>query len=469
MRGCVAGFLLLCALEGITQNKQLLYNLEDIPQTLLSNPGSVISFDKHLGIPLLSGISVEIGSSGVSAYDIFREDIGINDAIDKVINELTEKDYFTINQQLEILSFGWKEKFSEIYFSGGLYQETDAILYFPNDIVTLAYRGNADFIDVPFELEDLVFTAEALTVYHFGVNKKINDKWQIGARAKVYMSIANVNSIDNGGDFTTVTTPDGPNFYTHRLRNASLGINSSGLAASFDGNQETQSGGFVGSALWSGNKGIGADLGFTYFINDQWTVTGSLIDIGFIRHRKDILSSRATANFETNGIELEFPAILEGEETTEYWQILQDEFESQVTLNDSIRDPYTTTRPLKVNASLQYAYGKNFDGDACNCRGSKNAFLRNKLGIHLYSIKRPRGFQTALTAYYDKIWNSFLRTRLTYTIDRRSNTNVGLLISTQINKFNLYLATDNLVNFSDLSKARGASLQLGMQLTFDSK
>lgn len=469
MRSFFLVFFILCCLAATAQNRQLLYNVEDLPQTLLSNPGSVIRFDKHIGIPLLSGVSFEVGSSGVSAYDIFRTDVEINDAIDTGINELTEEDYFTINQQLEIFSFGWKSRYSGIYFSGGLYQETDAILYFPSDLVTLAYRGNADFIDVPFRFSDLAFTAEALTVYHFGVNKKINDKWQLGARAKVYMSIANVNSTNNRGDFITTTTPDGPNFYTHRLRDVSLGVNSSGLAAVFDDEQEAQAGDFVRSALWSGNKGVGVDLGFTYFINDQWTATGSLVDIGFVRHKNNILSSSATGNFETNGIELEFPAILEGQETTDYWQILQDEFEDQVVLNDSLREAYTTTRPLKINASLQYAYGEDRGGEDCNCRGSKNKFLRNKVGVHLYSIKRPRGFQTALTAYYDKKWNSFLRTRLTYTVDQRSATNIGLLLSTQINKFNLYLATDNLIGFSDLSKTRAASLQLGMQLVFDSQ
>lgn len=451
------------------QNKQLLYNVEDLPQTLMSNPGSVISFNKHIGIPLLSGFSLEAGSSGVSAYDIFGEDGDINIAISNAINELTEKDYFTVNQQLEVLSFGWQSQRSQVYYSGGLYQETDAIVYFPSDLATLAYRGNADFINVPFQFSDLSFTAEALTVYHFGANKRINDKWQVGVRAKIYMSIANVNSTNNRGDFRTNTTPDGPNFYTHRIRNASLQANTSGLSFLYDDEQEFQSSDIVSNAFWSANKGLGADLGFTYFINDNWTATGSLIDVGFINHKKNVRSYSAAANFETNGIELEFPALLQGETTTEYWQILQDEFEDDVVLNDSIRSSYVTTRPLKVNASLQYAFGEDRGGDDCNCRGSLSRFYKNKVGAHIYSIKRPQGFQTALTGYYDRTWSSFLRTRLSYTIDKRSVKNVGLLMSTNINKFNLYLAADNLLNFSDLSKARGASLQLGMQLVFDSK
>ena len=49
MREVVVLVLLLFSSYITAQNKQLLYNVEELPQTLLSNPGSVIDFDKHIG------------------------------------------------------------------------------------------------------------------------------------------------------------------------------------------------------------------------------------------------------------------------------------------------------------------------------------------------------------------------------------------------------------------------------------
>ena len=72
------------------QNKQVLYGLKEVPQSMLVNPGSIIDFDKHFGIPLLSHIHFNGGSSGVSVHDIFQDTGGdINERIRSKIFELT--------------------------------------------------------------------------------------------------------------------------------------------------------------------------------------------------------------------------------------------------------------------------------------------------------------------------------------------------------------------------------------------
>lgn len=468
MKNRLVLFFLFCTSYVFSQNRPQLYNVDALPQSLLSNPGTAVSFDKHIGVPLLSGLSFEAGSSGVSAYDIFRDDISINEAISNALFDLSSTDYFNTNVQVELLSFGWRSSKSDIYYSGGIYHEIDVFSYFPKDLATLAYNGNADYIDVPFEFSELAFTAEALSVYHFGINKKINDSWQLGVRAKMYMSVANVNSINNRGDFTTRTTPNGPNFYTHTLRNVSLVANTSGVASFYDDEIDTDVTELVSNAFLSKNYGFGLDIGFTHFINEQWSITGSVIDLGVISHKDDVRNFTASGNYETSGIELTFPALIEGDEFTDYWQDIEDEFKDSINTNDSLSNNYTSWRPVKFNTSVQYAFGEDRSG-TCNCRTSSSRKYVNKLGLHLNTIKRPRGLQTAITAYYDKDWTSGLLTRLTYTYDKRSATNLGFLVSTKINKFNLYLATDNLMQYTNVAKARGASLQLGMQLVFDNK
>lgn len=440
------------------QNKQLLYNVDDLPQTLMSNPGASISFDKHFGIPLFSGFSLEAGLSGVSVYDIFREDRDVNESIDQAITNLDSKDYFSINQQLEILSFGWKSRFSEVYFSGGLYQELDAIVYFPKNLLSLAYRGNVDFIDVPVFFSEVAATAEAVSVYHFGVNKEVNEKWQLGARGKIYMSIFNASSTNNSGSFTTLTTPDGPNFFNHSLRNVELQGNTSGFSSD----------NFLGRALISNNIGLGVDLGFTHFLDDHWTLTGSVIDLGFIAHTNDVRNYRAAGSTSVDGIEFEFPAILDGSQPTNYWQELEDEVLDQLDLNDQLSESYVTARPVKINGSVQYAFGEP-RSEVCDCLYKQTKSFTNRVGVQLYGIGRPQGLQTAITAFYDKKWGSFLRSKFTYTADRRSTKNIGMLLSAQIHNFNLYIAGDNLLEYSNITKARGVSAQLGIQLVFDTK
>ena len=46
-------FISLLGISGISQNKQILYGFEEIPQSLLLNPGAKVLQKRHYGIPFL--------------------------------------------------------------------------------------------------------------------------------------------------------------------------------------------------------------------------------------------------------------------------------------------------------------------------------------------------------------------------------------------------------------------------------
>ena len=67
---CIA----LLTISGLmAQNKQLLYDFNEVPQSLMLNPGAEIKHDVFVGIPLLSHLHLSAGSSGVSVYDLFAD------------------------------------------------------------------------------------------------------------------------------------------------------------------------------------------------------------------------------------------------------------------------------------------------------------------------------------------------------------------------------------------------------------
>ena len=56
------------------QNKQVLYGLKEVPQSMMLNPGSIINYDYHFGIPFFSGLSFNANISGITVADLFRDD-----------------------------------------------------------------------------------------------------------------------------------------------------------------------------------------------------------------------------------------------------------------------------------------------------------------------------------------------------------------------------------------------------------
>lgn len=444
------------------QNKQILYGFEEVPQSLMLNPGGKVPQKSHFGIPFLSQIHINGGASGVSTFDIFgKSSVDINTRIRNKIFEMTEKDFFTVTQQLEILNFGWRS-FKDIYFSGGFYQELDLISYFPRDLAILAWEGNRDYLGYEFDLGQVSATGDLMAVYHFGANKKINKKWTVGGRGKIYSSMISFKSTKNKGTFVTrLGDVDSPNTYEHIVTDIDISVQTSGIASL----EDTSVGKVLGRALFGGNLGLGIDFGATYEINDRWTASGSVLDVGVIFHTKDVEQYRATGDYTLNGIELIFPPLSAGESTIPYYDNLEDEIEREIPV-DTITSGYTQLRPVKVNAGVKYSFGKFVGGEECDCY-NKGLERIQSVGLQYYSIIRPKGPQMAATLFYYHKLFQFLSAKATYTLDPYSYYNVGLGIATDLGKLNFYVAFDNVLYYGNIAKAKSVSLQLGFNFVVD--
>src|SRR5690606_39818820 len=56
------------------QNKQLLYDFTEIPDALLINPGALTDYQWFAGVPVLSGVSLQVGSNAITVNDLFASD-----------------------------------------------------------------------------------------------------------------------------------------------------------------------------------------------------------------------------------------------------------------------------------------------------------------------------------------------------------------------------------------------------------
>lgn len=295
-------FIYIFSLMGwfaVSQNKQILYGFDEVPQALLLNPGGRILQKKHYGIPFLSHLHINGGSSGVTVYDIFKNgNDDINDRITKKIFEMSNTDFFTATQQMELIDFGWLSK-NKIYFSGGIYQEFDFVAYFPRDLAILAWEGNRDYLNYKFDLGEVSTLGDFMTVYHFGFNKKITENFTFGARLKLYSSMISYRSVNNSGTFVTrLGDENSENIYEHTIENANVKVQTSGYASlrELDGAAEVTKN-ILGKALFGGNIGVGVDLGFTYEINDRWSLSASALDVGAIFHAKDVENYHAHGSY----------------------------------------------------------------------------------------------------------------------------------------------------------------------------
>lgn len=454
--------ILVFSIACFSQNKQILYNFTSVPQSLLSNPGADVKYNWFVGIPLVSGFSLNAGSSGFSAYDLFANNgENFNDKLRKVVFSSSRNDLVATNAQLEIFSGGFKLRGSQenAYLSFGMYEELDVLAYMPKDYAILALDGNKNHLGKLFDLSDLNAKGELLSVLHVGYHREINHKLILGARAKIYSSVYNFSSINNSG---TIYTRAGTNSIYDQGITSDILVNSSGLVKyinnynNYKGDIKTD---IINKSLLGGNLGLGFDVGLTYYPQENIQFTASLIDIGFIKQTKEIESYSLKGTYDHIGLRPDFV----GSNSVKNFV---SEFLNAMPL-DTLHTKYTTWRSLKFNTSYQYSFG---DGrsSGCNC-GENEAKYTNSVGAQLYVMTTSRTPLMALTAYYRSQILESLEMKATYTIDSFTAKNLGLGLSTTIGKVNFYLLADNLLEYVDVSKANSLSFQLGLNIVFPDK
>ena len=122
--------ILFCNASVFAQNKELLYDFYEIPQSLMVNPGVKTSQKWHAGIPVISGLSFQGATSGVTVNDLFA-----NDGVDfttkvqeRLLDVMGNKDDFSSTSQIEGFNVGFRGRNRpDDYYSFGMYGEMDII------------------------------------------------------------------------------------------------------------------------------------------------------------------------------------------------------------------------------------------------------------------------------------------------------------------------------------------------------
>lgn len=462
----VLTILLVCiCMHG--QNKQLLYDFNEIPQSLMVNPGVEIDYKWYAGVPV-SNISFQAGSSGVDVDDIFA-----NDGLDftqkfseQVIYGMTIRDELSGTYQIELLNGGFRGRDEDNFYSFGIYNEGDAIGYWFRDLAILGFEGNADNLNRRFDLSHLKTRGEMVNAFHFGLNRRIDDELTIGVRAKIYSSIFDFNSTKNDGYF--VTTEGQNNLFANTLV-ADMEWRISGIPSIRDAEDEgTLASTILKRGFFGGNLGVGADFGFTYKLSDQTRFTASLLDLGLIYHSNDVKRYTLMGSATVEGVEIILPDAL-SDPNQDFWEDLIDEVEELIPFEENDKS-YVTFRPTKLNASIRHDWGEQIQSrENCDCginasssnRGVKYA---NSVGGHLYAINRPRGPQVALSAFYQRRIGNALAFKSTYTVDKFSFTNIGLGLNLQAGPVNFYVLADNLLGYQNLANSHYQSFQFGLNI-----
>lgn len=305
----VAGSLLL----GMTVHAQYLrtsYFMEGTSSRLELNPG-LQPMRGYFNIPVLGSFNVGTSSNVLGINDIVDvldsgEDIFLNDDL---YSRLKSDNRLNVNLKTDVLSFGWYAGKGFWNVNVGLRADVGASI--PQSMFEYLRRVN-NTEDINGSFSNMNFNLNAYAEIGLGYSRQITEKLSVGGRVKVLLGIARAEmAVDNfdiyvddaltNGDYTELNPYQ---TYGSATVNARVSTTMKGGGLSFD---ETtgQIDGFDidGSNLGIAGAGFGIDLGASYKVWDNLTVSAAVLDLGFIKWKEGETTVAAPANgsFEVTG------------------------------------------------------------------------------------------------------------------------------------------------------------------------
>lgn len=422
------------------QQNHTLYSMPYVAESNFLNPAIQSECKWFIGLPLLSSIHLNYGNSGFS-YHSFINPVSpgtVELQVDEVVDQMGRRTFIGTEFHTNLLALGYKHK--EYYFNFSVLEKLNLPLTFSRELFQLPWGGNTQFVDETAGSKGTAIYAVHYREYALGVSKHFHygNFWGIKAKllfGKAYLGTPRMDV----SLFTDSTT------YNLTLT-GDIAVNMSAPVVVSVQNGDPRSLSFaivedltVYQYLFNRrNWGIALDGGFIRQLNSRTSVSGSIIDLGFLGWRSN-------------------PANLSVDEAFTYEGILADSMNIIAALTDSIElqssnNTFYTMLPLKLYLGGSYALNEKLSAGALG-------------SAVIYKTK----LLTALTLSLD--YNPFRNFHLigSYSLMYRSFNNVGLGISIGRGPLQFYAISDNVAGMIWPLSTRNLNLRFGLNINLGCK
>lgn len=308
--------MLVCTLSANAQFLRTSYFMEGTHYRQQLNP-ALTPTKGYFNLPVIGAVNATVGSTSLGYQDII--DI-IDDGDDfytkpDFMNRLKDNNKLNVNFSTEILSAGWYKGKNFWSFNIGLRTDIGANLTknmftFLNEMETVEENWRNSNYDISGQQLNI----NAYTEIGLGLSRQINSRLTVGARVKALLGIGNmelklnrvamsanlpsdqqINQWSSESYWNSMTPSQAAQELKDKFNNyhANLTVGAE-LKSSFKGLELQEEEGkdyvtdfdFDSGKLGIAGYGFGIDLGASYKILDNLTVSASVLDLGFISWSK---------------------------------------------------------------------------------------------------------------------------------------------------------------------------------------
>lgn len=429
-------FLFAMATVAVAQSDLTLYNFNAIPQSLHTNPAYPQQTKVWIGLPAISGLHAHFHNNGFMLSDLLAEGTDINENKNRIIDNLDDKSHIAFNQSIDLLGIGFRT--GKGFFSMGATQSTDFKMDYPVDLLKLINYGNAEYSDKSLNVNSFDFEVMTRTNFYLGYQHTLlNDRLNIGGRFKyiigqthTYVERMNAEIYTHGnGEQLDVSTDI-------LIRTAGV----SGFVDDVDLN--------ISEALLPSNSGFAVDLGGYYKLNDNWSVSASVLDLGLINWSMNTRDYVSKGSYSYDGID----ADLSGDDIDQSAENVQDSLKEAFDFKEVDGEAYSQWLSTRIFAGVNYALTDKHTFGALYHARLWGGQMYHDMSVN-YQGRLSRTFQ--FTASYSVINGTY--------------NNVGAGFDLKLGAIQLYVLSDNILGAVQYANLQTSNVRVGINLTFYGK
>lgn len=403
------------------------------PQQHQLNPAFRPEGKFFIGLPALSSLNFNVGNNNLVFTDVlqnvtvdgqkrtvlFLDKYAKRGSVDNFLDAMGDNTRIFYDHRINLIDFGFKVAGG--FATVNITNRATTNLLLPKAIPSLALKGIEEGESFKMKGNDLAFDVTAFTEIGLGYSHNINDKLNIGAKLKFLYGHGNVHT-----NFSDITITGNETLWELRGKGD---ISAAVPGIQIYENEKSQ----IDSVTFDEDieprefakpqgKGLAVDLGATYKILPQLTVSASVLDLGFIHWSKNLHKLNKKGDFVWDGITFDI-----NDDTTDYGLKYQDMVDAMFDVDNSPAS-YTTWLNTKFLLGGEYTFWNDRLGLGLLAKGQ---FYRGKLyGNGSASVNfRPWKQLSATVAYglFDGEWN-----------------NLGAGLNLNAGPVNLYCSVDNI-------------------------
>ncbi len=445
------------------QQSNTLYFLENVPQKHLLNPAFQPECGFYLGLPAIAPLQLYAGNSAFSLDDVMWYDETLDSTItflhplaskDDFLNNFKNSNFVSAELSTAILSFGFR--IQDYFISFDVSERSEATISYPSDLISFIIQGNEN--GETFDLSNLGVNMNSYMEFALGLSNRYSDELSFGFKTKLLFGVVNLSTANT--DLTVQTGVDQwharskfdinaslPGYYIPEDEDGYLDFEEA------DFEEDLEAGDFPG--LITKNIGLALDLGVDYRPSELFSLSASVLDLGFIRWGSYVHNMSQDAEFVFEGLIKDFES--DSSDFEHMAEDLADSIKNTFTLANA-EDPYTT-----------FLNGKIYLGGRYNIHEKISFGFLSRTGIVRGKVRQQVTFSTNFNPFRE------FNASISYSIMNNTYNNLGIGISTNLGPFDLYIISDNvpvvyrkIVSTPALipHKARTFNLRIGLNLVF---